>query len=37
MSNIVFSPASSAQQQFLLSDADIIFYGGELRLRSKPI
>jgi predicted phage terminase large subunit-like protein len=28
MSNVVFSPASSAQQQFLLSDADVTFYGG---------
>jgi predicted phage terminase large subunit-like protein len=27
-SNIVFSPASSAQEQFLMSDADITFYGG---------
>jgi hypothetical protein len=28
MSNIVFSPASSAQEQFLMSTADITFYGG---------
>lgn len=27
--NIVFSPASKAQEQFLNSDADITFYGGE--------
>lgn len=34
MSNIVFSPASPAQEQFLLSEADITFYGGEhTRLR----
>lgn len=26
--NVVFSPASSAQEQFLNSDADITFYGG---------
>ena len=26
---IIFSPASSAQSQFLTSDADITFYGGE--------
>jgi hypothetical protein len=37
-SNIVFSPASSAQEQFLMSDADITFYGGEhMRLHLKPI
>lgn len=28
MNNIVFSPASPAQEQFLLSEADITFYGG---------
>jgi predicted phage terminase large subunit-like protein len=27
-SNLVFSPASSAQEQFLMSTADITFYGG---------
>jgi hypothetical protein len=26
---VVFSPASSAQMQFLTSDSDITFYGGE--------
>jgi hypothetical protein len=35
--NLVFAPASRAQEQYLQSDADITFYGGELRLRSKPI
>jgi hypothetical protein len=34
---IVFAPASIAQSQFLCSDADITFYGGELRLQPKPI
>ncbi len=28
MSDVVFSPASKAQEQFLLSDADVTFYGG---------
>lgn len=28
MSNLVFSPASKAQEQFLTSDSDITFYGG---------
>jgi len=28
MSNIVFSPASKAQSQFLLSDAFFTIYGG---------
>lgn len=35
-SNIVFSPASQEQENFLLSNADFAFYGGELRLRLKP-
>ena len=36
--NLVFSPASKAQEQFLTSQSDITFYGGEhLRLHSKPI
>ena len=26
---IIFSPASSAQSQFLTSETDITFYGGE--------
>jgi hypothetical protein len=34
---LVFAPASKAQEQYLLSDADITYYGGELRLRAKPI
>lgn len=29
-SNVVFAPASKAQEQFLTSDADITFYGGRL-------
>jgi hypothetical protein len=28
-SEIVFAPASSAQSQFLTSETDITFYGGE--------
>ncbi len=36
--NIVFSPASIEQENFLNCDnVDFAFYGGELRLRSKPI
>jgi hypothetical protein len=36
--NVVFSPASKAQEQFLNSQADITFYGGgHKRLRLKPI
>lgn len=35
--DIVFAPASKAQEQFLTSEADFTFYGGELRLHSKPI
>jgi hypothetical protein len=30
MSEIIFAPASKAQEQFLTSDADVTFYGGEL-------
>jgi hypothetical protein len=37
MEELVFAPASRAQEQFLNSDADVTFYGGELRLRTKPI
>lgn len=29
-SNVVFSPASSAQEQFLNSECDITFYGGKM-------
>lgn len=28
--NLVFAPASIEQQNFLLSEADFAFYGGEL-------
>lgn len=27
---LVFAPASRAQEQFLTSDADLTFYGGEI-------
>lgn len=30
MSNIVFAPASKEQENFLTTDADFAFYGGEL-------
>jgi hypothetical protein len=30
LSELAFAPASLEQQNFLLSDADFAFYGGEL-------